>query len=183
MRILLDVDGPIADFVGGVLDELKRLTGRDCKHHVVTQYNIKKALGITDYIWKQIIEHIKSSGFARNLKAHAGAVDAVKALAKDHDVYFVTAPWQSSPTWVYDRTEWLVDRFGRTQGRKIVPTEHKHLIDGDFLIDDKPEQVAEWSNAHPGRVGVLWSMPHNHGAGWRLRTNDWDELRRIIDAP
>ncbi len=184
MRVLLDVDGVIADFLRGVLVAVQHITGRYYEPFQVTQYSIKDSIGLSNAEWKRVVEEaITTEGFAFFLDAYPGAVEAVKKLAVDHDVYFVTSPWNSSPTWVHDRSEWLVKKFGTALGRKVVHTSHKHLVVGDVLVDDVPETVQQWSNAHVGRVGVLWTLPHNQESGWKLRTNDWDELRLIIDAP
>lgn len=183
MRILLDVDGVIADFTGGVLSDIEHILGRYYEPHQVTRWSIKEALGLSDRDWKRIVdESICREGFAYFLDPYPGAVAAVNQLADAHDVYFVTSPFYSGETWMHDRTEWLCKHFGQTQGRKVVHTSHKHLVDGDFLVDDKPETVWEWARVHVGRVGVLWDRPYNRRSGLTLRTNDWDRLREIIDG-
>jgi 5'(3')-deoxyribonucleotidase len=181
MRVLLDVDGVIADFTGKVLSEIERILGRYYEPHQVTQWSIKDALGLSDRDWKRVVDEvICREGFAYFLDPYPGAVAAVKELAADH-VYFVTSPWHSSETWCHDRTEWLCKHFGQAQGRKVIHTGHKHLVDGDVLVDDKPETVFEWARVNVRRVGVLWDRPYNQRSGLRLRTNDWDRLRQIIE--
>lgn len=46
-RVLLDVDGVLADFVGGYLKLLKHYTGIDATPEQIDQFDIGAALGLT----------------------------------------------------------------------------------------------------------------------------------------
>ena len=144
MKVLFDVDEVIADFVGGVLDAVRDELGFDFHHDHVTQWDIRESLGFTREQWAPVQERIIAPGFASSLRPLPGAVDVVKSIASRHDVYFVTSHYRSSQTWVHERDDWLERKFGHTLGGRVVHTAHKHLIAGDVLVDDKPENVEKW---------------------------------------
>ena len=61
--------------------------------------------------------------------------------------------------------------------RDITHTSAKHIIVGDWFIDDKTETCARWQAAHPSGIAVQWITPHNRKDGWTGRaTNSWEEL-------
>ena len=93
-----------------------------------------------------------------------------------------TAPWDSHPTWDYDRRWWLKEHFSITPDR-IHSGSDKFVLRGDFLVDNRAKHVAAWLEKNPGKVGVLWRTPHNRTevlpAGAR-ETSSWDQLHRWV---
>lgn len=180
-RLLMDVDGVVADFKGAVLDAIEKVTGRRYERSQVTEWSIEKSLGLDRDVWKVVVdEHICAPGFARELKAYEGAVEAVRQLAESFDLYFVTADFRSSPTWVYDRNRWLGRKFGSEQGQKVVHTSCKHLVAGDFLVDDKTSTIVEWQEAHPSSTAILWHQSYNIDDDWNPRVRSWPLLADIL---
>ncbi len=78
-------------------------------------------------------------GVFRNAPAIQGAVEAVKALldSNQFDCYIATsAPW-NNPESASDKIWWIKKHFGDSFAKKMVITHCKHLIIGDYLIDDR----------------------------------------------
>lgn len=182
-RLLCDVDGVIADFSGFYLKLVERVCGCVYAREQVTQWSMKDSLGLPDWVEEDVNRLIHEPGSGRTIEAFPGAVEAVRALSAAYDLYFVTSPFSSAPTWVHDREQWLDDRFGRELARKVVHTDRKYLVAGDAIVDDKPSHVEEWSAAHPTGVAVLWSTPANASfpdpTTW-FRTCSWRKLDRYL---
>ena len=71
-----------------------------------------------------------------------GAVNAVKVLSKHYDVFILsTAPWKNPSAWSDKRT-WITKYFHGIFYKKIILTHRKDLINGDYLIDDRPNNGA-----------------------------------------
>lgn len=181
-RVLLDVDGVIADFTGFYLDCVEQTTGRRYVHDDVTEWSISKALGLSNRERAETEALIERPGAALKIRELPGAVDAVKQIMALADVYFVTSPWDSNPTWSHDRREWLLLRFGDL-GKRVVHTNCKEVVVGDLLVDDKPDNLIAWSKDPRNGVPVLWDHPSNRGVevDWSIRRlSSWDDLLRIV---
>lgn len=176
-RILLDVDGVLADFVSAYLDIVERVTGRRYQPHDVTSFDIGESLGLAraeSAACKRALGN--SPCVARTLGIYPGAREGVRRLNEIADVYIVTSPWNSNPTWTHDREWWLHEHF-RIPHSRIVHTSAKHLCRGDFLVDDRTETLRQWHVEHPGGIAVQWRTPHNRLDGWNgISTCSWDEL-------
>ena len=67
-----------------------------------------------------------------------GAIEAFKALAEKYDTYILTtAPWKNE-TALQDKKDWLNKYFGDLIKKKVIFSHHKELLNGDYLIDDRP---------------------------------------------
>jgi 5'(3')-deoxyribonucleotidase len=179
--VLLDCDGVLSDFVSAVLDLVHELCGPRYQPHDVTCFDLAKSLGLTDEERARVFGAITSRpGFARELAVYPDAIAGVAALRAVADVYIVTSPWNSNPTWTHDREAWLREHFGIPHSH-VIHTSAKHLVAGDVLVDDKTSTLVEWQAAHPRGVAVQWQTPHNLYDGWAgWSTCSWDHVARAI---
>ena len=114
--IYIDLDGVVADFEKGR------------KNHPLS--NITPYIGRPD----------KLPGVYQDLEPIADAIASVNILLnhKDFDVYFLsTAPWDNPEAWMHKRL-WIAKYFNEKLVRKrLILSHHKHLLIGDYLIDDR----------------------------------------------
>ena len=180
IRVLLDVDGVLADFVGSVLPIASKLLGRDVSRYEITSYSLEESLGMTpEQVRAMCCEIDLASSWCRNLAPCPGAIEGYAELASIADVYIVTSPWNSRPTWTYEREAWLRHYFGITP-RQVIHTSAKHLVRGDVLIDDKTSTLEAWSNEHCG-LPIQWATPHNRRDLWTgVCTSSWGDLVGIV---
>ena len=180
-RVLLDVDGVLADFIGGALQIVNDLFGTAHVREDVTQFDIAASLGLTaeqGAVMKRAIGAMPR--FAGALRVLDGAVEAVRQLHQIAEIYIVTSPWNSNPTWCHDREAWLDRHFGILHAR-VIHTSAKHLVAGDILVDDKTSTLEQWRAAHPIGIAVQWATPHNRCDAWDgASTSSWDELIAIV---
>jgi 5'(3')-deoxyribonucleotidase len=173
----MDVDNVCADFTGHYVAIANRVTGRFYKYENVTEWEIDKALGLEPWAVREIREVLSRPGAAHNVPECPGSVESILKISRDVDIVFVTSPLTTSKTWAHDRAEWLFQKFGEI-GRRVIHTEHKECVLGDMLVDDKPENVARWSE-HVGGLPVLWDQPSNRfyqEAPPIRRLHNWDEV-------
>lgn len=154
VRILLDIDGVVANLVGALLEELRahgfHRREKEVKHHdFVATFNREEL--------KIIRAAMQRPGFVDGLLMYSGAQGFINELQAMGEVVALTKPYASSMTWVYERQLWC-ERRGI---RNVVHTDRKHLVPGDCLIEDHPGNLCEWARAWPGRVGILLSRPWN----------------------
>lgn len=175
MRVLLDVDGVLADWTGAVANEVAIHGGSFNKNVWFDQQTLPpKARG-------PVMRALARPGFCYDLEPIPGAIEAVKALmAAGHDVHFVTSLW-SSPTWAYDRQRWLQSHKLLNSYSRLVFAKDKYVVQGDVFVDDKISNVEKWRTAWPNACGIVWAQPWNTDyKGTALRFNDWARLRKLI---
>ena len=121
--LFIDMDGVLVNFEG----------------HVETVLNSDKF--IRD-MYKNHSDRIP--GIFRNPPPIEGAIEAVNKLYESgkYDMFIATAaPW-GNPEAATDKRYWIETHFGRMFRKKMVVTHLKHLIVGDYLIDDRTRNGA-----------------------------------------
>jgi 5'(3')-deoxyribonucleotidase len=178
VRVLLDVDGVLADSSEAFLYGLYYTSGIQATHADLTDWDFKVALGITPeqerLAWDYVAQDLDA------IPEFPRAVEAVNRIARVHQVVFVTAPQLDIPGWVPTREAWLGERFG---AMPVIHTHHKHLIPGDWFIDDRLSNVRHWAAANPRGRAILWAAPYNEkpaSAPWITRTADWDWVEALL---
>lgn len=81
----------------------------------------------------------KIPGVFRNPPPIEGAIESVNTLLKSekYDIYIATAaPW-GNPESATDKRFWIEQYFGKSFKKKMIITHLKHLLYGDYLIDDR----------------------------------------------
>lgn len=184
--VLLDVDGVLADFLGGCLRVLRRF-GVDADARHVTTWRIEDALGLAAEQRHELMQAWARPGFCTRLEPYPGAVEGVHELRELARVYPVTAPMWSCPTWEHERREWLVEHFGFDRA-DVINTHAKHRVDGDVLVEDRADTLAAWRVARieeraQWAHGVLWGRPYNERSDWAgIRTNSWSAVVRLAES-
>lgn len=187
--VLLDCDGPLCDFTQGYLDALEQETGAKHTPSEVDRWSIadcdffKQAardLHIEHRALKaRVDKYVSMTDFCAELSVQPGAQQAVATLGELADVYVVTSPWDSSPTWMFERLHWLARNFKLSRSR-VIQTGTKHLIRGSAFLDDKPSHVVEWGLAWPDAHALLFDMPHNRSAPEDVQRATWSDLIDIV---
>jgi len=117
--VYVDMDGVLADFMSAVEE-----------HPEYAQY-----------LETDSVDTIP--GIFEDLKPITGAVEAFNKLASIYDVYILsTAPWDNPDAWTHKR-KWVEKYLGEFAYKKLTLSHHKHLLMGDYLIDDRPNNGAD----------------------------------------
>jgi 5'(3')-deoxyribonucleotidase len=176
VRVLLDVDGVLADFLTPFCETAFRVTGR---RYAPTDFY---SYGVFDHITEpgeDVVEitrrcYAEWAGVLHDiLQPVPGAVEGVEALrAGGCEIYIVT----QAVAWHRERALWLKHHFG-VDPHSIVYTAAKHVVSGHAFVDDHPEHVMRWKDANSGGHALLFAQAYNRSS--RLIRYDWDG---IVDA-
>lgn len=184
IRVLMDCDGILADFVKGAVLLYNRITRRKLDPKSIKVWDFTGSLEFEVPEQKEIFEKaLRAPGFAMNLEPIAGSQEGVQKLRQKVDLHIVTSPLSGSVTWQYERALWLHAHF-HIDHYRVHQSDTKWVYSGDLFVDDKPQHVREWQDYNPDDVAFLWDTPGNRGddAKGLERICSWEELLERING-
>lgn len=179
MHILVDMDDTIANWQDRFDEELHYF-GQEAlfipRKNERTCFDLHKDRTTRE---SEIINEIMDmEGFYADLAPIEGAIDALYSmLAAGHEVSLVTSPWLSNATCVQDKYDWVREHLGDDWVDRVIITKDKTLIEGDVLIDDKPEIHGK---AEPKWVHILFDQPYNRYVRDKTRQVGWEDWKDAV---
>jgi 5'-nucleotidase len=164
--LLLDMDGPLADFD---LAFYRLITKLDFEVDLHSLKDPRRKRFMTENMrYKDEAEwarnHVNTSRWFLDLPVTAGALEGVPELEKHFDVWVCTKPLEVNRHCRDDKAAWLRGYFPQLEHKLIIaPT--KSMVHGDILLDDAPKndcaEIATWT-------AVLFPDTFNiqPGCGW-----------------
>ncbi|XP_036693950.1 5'(3')-deoxyribonucleotidase, mitochondrial isoform X10 [Balaenoptera musculus] len=160
LRVLVDMDGVLADFEGGFLRKFRArfpdqpfIALEDRRGFWVSeQYDrlqpglsfpvalrLRVFLDGTQGVTEKAISIWESENFFFDLEPLPGAVEAVKQMAnlESTDVFICTSPIKMYKYCPFEKYAWVEKHFGPDFLEQIVLTRDKTVVSADLLIDDR----------------------------------------------
>lgn len=177
--VLLDIDGVVADFIGGLCSGFRKnglaLTPEDFR-----SWDLHQTLRTpTEMVMAHNI--VEEPGFCLGLDPYPESLEFIKNLQELAEVHPLTSPWIGAPLWSAERALWCRE-MGLTNYPIFARTEQKSMVRGSILIEDRAETCEAWSKANPGGVCVLLDRPWNQtGIGPRTaRAKSYHEIIKAL---
>jgi hypothetical protein len=164
MRILLDCDGVLADFVGAV-----RKVAPSTPDPLLS-YDFPIPWG-----------EVAKEGFCASIEPLPGAKDFVDELFRQgHSIVCVTSPPWSSRTWAHERAVWLRENMGIRMGLVMhVPACLKHRVTGDVIIEDNERVIEQWQDSNP--TGMTFLFNTTYTACGKREVWTYDEILKVLE--
>ena len=177
MLILLDQDGVLADFEQGFLNAWRA----QYPDIPPVEYPNRTSFYILQNYPVELRARAEAlytaPGFIRNLPPVPGALEAVKELlALGMDIRICTSPLSQFENCVAEKYLWVEKHLGREATNRLILTKDKTLVQGDLLIDDKPEITGA---ARPTWKHLLYDAPYNQHVTGRPRLT-WANWRNVL---
>ena len=116
-------------------------------------------------------EAMLDASFFEDLPVMADAEEVVRDLAARHEVFIVSAA-MDVPCSFDAKYRWLRRHFPFIPPANIVFCGDKHVIDADYLIDDRARHFARFKGKP-----LLFSAPHNAAETRYERVSSWQDVR------
>ncbi|NXP05128.1 NT5C protein, partial [Thinocorus orbignyianus] len=164
LRVLVDMDGVLADFEGGVLRGfLARFPGEPRVelaerrgYWVREQYrSLREDLG------DKVASIYESPGFFLGLDPIPGALEAMQEMVRmqDTEVFICTSPLRKYEHCVVEKYKWVEKHLGPEFVERIILTRDKTVVSADLLIDDK--DTIRGAEQNPSWEHILFTCCHN----------------------
>lgn len=178
-KILLDIDGVLADFILGFTTLLSKHREDITPYNTYEQrqWDFAYPKEVTRQGWTLVDESLGRFWSTLPVLATADEKQLVRDLSQQHEVYFVTSRPGGRLTRVATEN-WLVNNFGLHNPSVILCNEKGAFVDAaaiDFALDDKPENVATMDTA--GTKAYMLTRRYNKDA--RYGSRDFDRVASI----
>lgn len=120
-------------------------------------------------------KYVFTPGFFRSLPVMEGAVEAVKKLSADFEIYIVSAAMEF-PLSLFEKREWLAEHFPFIDWRNIIFCGDKSIIATDYLIDDHCKNL-DYCKGTP----IMFHAGHNANLTHHKRVHNWEEVLSLME--
>lgn len=175
--ILVDMDCVLADFEEG--------HRRMCAEHglpPVVEARDRVCWDILEAVptvWRDTVKELwHAPGFFAGLDPIVGAVETLHTWSRQgHKVYICTAPLMNSETCAQEKLAWVRRHVGLEFVRRTIITADKTLVQGNFLLDDRPDITGD---ASPTWKHLLFATHANRFYGQPDERYTWTTARSLI---
>ncbi|MCC6500456.1 MAG: 5'-3'-deoxyribonucleotidase [Anaerolineales bacterium] len=178
MRVLIDMDGVIADFD-------KEFLQRWQNRHPDKAYiplNERNTFYVKDQypddLKPLVVEILLEPGFFREMIPVPGAIAALLEMQRmEMDVFICSSPLSAYKNSTLEKYEWVEINLGYEWTKRVVLTKDKTIVTGDILIDDKPVITGVVNT--PLWEHIVYDRPYNRAVNKRRIT--WGNWKSILE--
>ncbi len=155
-RVLCDMDGCLVDILPEWLNAYGFRTGEYIHHDTISAYGHEQFVSDKDAFWAALPDALE------NATPVTGS-SVFNAIYNHCDVYVVTYCHPAAcRDAMHVKTEWMKRYFPLFDTSRMVFTGAKHVVSGDYLIEDCNANIEAWEAANPRGQGLLMNAPYNN---------------------
>jgi len=181
MKIFLDMDGVITDFVIPAMAKCEAEINEaeypaTCKWNILSAINqVRTDRGLKPIGKKRFWDSLNYD-FWRRLKMYTGVMEFISKLEKVGEVFIATSPTLSSDC-VAAKYDWIIGNLPDYRRKLFICTMKEQLASPEaILIDDRDQNCIKFDKS--GGHGILLNRPWNQG-GYSL--DPYQEVLNEID--
>jgi 5'(3')-deoxyribonucleotidase len=174
MRLVIDMDEVIVDFMGPLIDIYNKRFKSDITLEDITSWELPRDMKYIFY----------DPGYFLSLKPITDAIYGLTYLKyKGHDVIIATSP-SKEPDIAYQKYNWIM-QYLPSFANDLYIANRKDRIDGDLIFDDNLEHLY----SSPCQYKMVMDRPWNRYLGgiWKTdycdlyRVDNWIKAISLID--
>src|SRR4051812_33143333 len=168
LRIAIDMDEVMADALGEHLRRYNHAFGGTLAPADLEGRHLEQCIPAEHRV---ATEAMLDPTFFEELAVMADCQEVLRELMVNHDVFIVTAA-MDVPCSFDAKYRWLQRHFPFIPTSNLVFCGDKHIVDADYLIDDRARHFARFKGKP-----LLFSAPHNAAEMRYPRVSSWGEIR------
>jgi len=180
-QILIDMDGVIADFEKGFLQNWR-------KKYPTSPYvplNKRSTFYIMEDYPNELRDQVQGiyleKGFIASLPEVKGAINALNEMATaGFKIKICTSPLSNYKNCVEEKYEWVDKHLGHDWTKDIILVKDKTQVLGMTLIDDRPEIRGEFEGVWEH---VIFDRPYNKHIINKRRLSNWASWKELFSIP
>lgn len=182
--ILVDIDDTLNQFAATFWNIYNEVYDESQDYTKVDSWNLQEYARDDIHVY----DLLKHPGIFRNIPLKEYAVEFIKGLYEEYEVYIVTdSPSGTSHCELNDhhfsnpaddKRKWVMEHFPFFPQDQVIFCSHKWMVIGDLLIDDKPAMFEKFRSL--GRRSILIDMPYNRHIKTKWRAKDLIEAERMV---
>jgi len=172
MRIFVDMDNVLTQFNKQMITYLRRTNLELIQEKVEKTWEIAEWFEGDKNRIKKSYAYIMSSvpGFWAGMEIMPGAKEVMDHMMKYHEVYIATAAFWGD-TCIPEKVRWIRNHLRKFDLNNLIFTQHKELLKGDVIIDDKPKTLTMFEGGK-----IKWSYPYNIGVEADVEVVKWEQV-------
>jgi 5'-nucleotidase len=177
MRILVDMDGVLADFEGHLMTQWRSLYPNS--FHMRPEE--RKDFYISDYFPEEerqkVLDLMYAREFFANLPTIPGGKEALTEMrALGWQVWLCSSPLIQNRTGASEKYDWIEQHLGQEWIGDLILATDKTLVQGDILIDDRPVIEGAYK---PSWEHVLYDQVYNREQTGKRRLT-WANWKSVL---
>jgi len=169
--IAIDMDGVLAYVESQIINHYNKEYGTTLTKEAIQGLSEEEAFKDRDLLFKIL----NKDNFFRTLPVMPDAIESVRELQKNFEVYIVSAATEF-PISLAEKVAWLDEHFPFIGWENIVLCGSKRIINTDYLIDDHCKNL-DYCMGKP----IMFTAFHNINKTHHLRVNNWKEAVSVLN--
>ncbi|XP_065549354.1 5'(3')-deoxyribonucleotidase, cytosolic type [Lathamus discolor] len=189
LRVLVDMDGVVADFEGSVLRGFSARFPAEPRVELAARsgFSVREQYrGLRRDLAAKVASVYESPGFFLGLDPIPGALEALQEMIRmqDTEVFICTSPLRNYEHCVLEKYKWVEKHLGPEFVERIILTRDKTIVSADLLFDDK--DTITGAEPNPSWEHILFTCCHNRHIQLqapRRRLLSWaDDWKGILES-
>ena len=171
-RIAIDMDDVMAATAKKILALYNAHFGTSFNDQDFKNKSFQEVVHQDNYL--VIRDEIFKKGFFADIEVMPDAVEVVKKLHDQYEVFIVSAAMEF-PNSLQEKHDWLNQHFPFISWKNMVLCGDKSIISADIMIDDHEKNLKTFQ----GQT-IMFDALHNQTVEGYLRVKSWKEIETIL---